>query len=74
MSPSSNLQAHRDPQPTVRLCLSASVALQRPEEDAAVHRKCRDLAQVGGLGGKALFKDSFYALAVSASSVLGSFQ
>lgn len=52
MSPSSNLQAHRDPQPTVRLCLSASAALQRPEEDVAVHRKCRDLAQVGGWGAK----------------------
>lgn len=48
MSPSFNLQAHRDPQPTVRSCLSAPVVLQRPEED--IYRKCKDLAQVGGGG------------------------
>lgn len=48
MSPSFNLQAHRDPQPTVRFCLTASTALQRPGEDVAVQRKSRDLAGVQG--------------------------
>lgn len=70
MSPTFNLQAHRDPQPTVRLCLSAAAALQRPEEDAADHRKCRDLAQVGQEGGQSSVQGQFYALAVLASFVL----
>lgn len=48
MSPSFNLQAHRDPQPTVRFCLTASAALQRPGEDVAVQRKRMDLAEVKG--------------------------
>lgn len=48
MSPSFNLQAHRDPQPTVRFCLTASAALQRPGEDVAVQRKRLDLAEGKG--------------------------
>lgn len=50
MSPSFNLQAHRDPQPTVRFCLTASAALQRPGEDVAVRGLGR--GQGGGGGGR----------------------
>lgn len=48
MSPSFNLQAHRDPQPTVRFCLTASAALPGPGGGRGGQRRSGDLAGVQG--------------------------